>query len=171
MKLISLIILSSLFGFATAHAGQCYNAFKEAKSLEKIVSDVYFISETDDKWAAFASWEPIKKINASEIRRVLNLGSTYESQAAYFSMGSANSLYNFLNNQIENFGPDGYDEADSRKKLEKLKSTISKKYGKKVRLIMFGNGDGDSYFSGDHMIILIDDNGCVLGLKAMTAWT
>lgn len=171
MKLLSLLMFGSFMILNTAQAGQCYSAFKQAKELERVVSGVDFVSETDDSWKAFSSWVPVKKITEIEIRRVLKLGSKFNGEASYFEMDGQDELYTFLDNEIESYDVDGYDDARSQRKLKRLKRIIKKNFGKNVRLIKFGEGNGDSFFSGDHMIILIDENGCVLGLKADTAWT
>ncbi|MGB0453110.1 MAG: hypothetical protein ACPGJV_05295 [Bacteriovoracaceae bacterium] len=171
MKTFFLTAILMLLSINTSFAGQCYGAFKQAKELEKIVQDVYLVSEGDDTWEGFASWAPISEINEKEIRKALRLGETYEGQEAYFSMEGHAEVYDFLRNEIESYSPQYYDDELAQEKLKNLMEAISQKYGKKVRLIMFGEGDGNAVFIGDHMIIMIDEMGCVLGLKALTVWT
>ena len=48
---------------------------------------------------------------------------------------------------------------------------LKDKYGANTRFIRFGEGDGHAIFLGYTMIIAIDENGCVFGIKAYTAWT
>lgn len=175
--LIALVFICS--GISAAEAGVCKAAYLEAKALEKIVEEVYFVSEGDDTWHAFASWTTVKEVSESEIRRVLNLPKVLgpdhwnEGEPAHFSMSKDHSeLYSFIRGEIEVYeDTDAYDDPEAAAKLKRLISRISKKFGKNARLFLYGAGDGDSFFSGDHMIVLIDHKGCVLGLKADTAWT
>lgn len=157
---------------SAAQAGKCMAAYKEAKKLEKMVEGVYWVSEGDDFWKAFASWQPLKKITKNEIARVLKLEDTLYGEPAHYSVESYKDLYEMLRYEIESYDEDGsYEDLESAKKLKKLISYISKNYGKRARLVMHGSGDGSDYFGGYHMIVLIQENGCVLGLKAETVWT
>lgn len=168
---LSLTLIFLVLGFQSVQAGQCYQAFQASKKLEKIVQDVYFVSESDDTWTAFASWEPVKEISAEEIRRVLKLGEVPHWQETFFKMDGQSVAYKFIRDEIEAYNEENYNEPETQLKLKNLIKTISKKYGKNVRLVLHGNGDGDAYFVGYHMIVIIDSNGCVLGLKAYTVWT
>jgi len=79
--------------------------------------------------------------------------------------------YKFLRDEIASYDEDDTYQSTEQRKLKRLIATISKAYKKNVRLVRFGNGDFDSFFVGYHMIVLIKDDGCVLGLRAHTVWT
>ena len=172
-KMRKIIILLVVLFTAHAKAGQCYNAYKLSQELEKMVEDVYYISEADDTWHGFASWTPIKEVSAAELKRVLNLKDKIEGEPAFFSLSKDHtSAYNFLRWQIESLeSDDEYEDTKNAAKMKKLIQAISKKFGKNVRMIEYGQGDGNNFFVGDDMIILIMDDGCVLGLKALRVWT
>lgn len=170
--LLLLTSLSALFSFNTARAMVCKGSMAEAKKLEKIVKDVYFISEADDQWTAFSSNSPVVEINESKIREVLNYTEAADEDDAFFYKDDYSRVYDFLRSEIQSLSyendPEKTKEAN---KYRKLISTISKKYGKNVRFIEIGNGNGDSYFSGYYVILIIKDNGCILGLKAYVVQT
>ena len=171
MKLAIMVIMPLLILVNSAQAGQCYRAYKQAKKIEKMVEGVDYTTETDDHWYGFASWAPVADITEDEIRKALKLGNTYDGEESFFSMESAEKAYEFLDWEIELNTPENYDKPEQMAKLKNLKELLSNKYGSNIRLIMFGNGDGDGYFVGPHMIIMIDKQGCVLGIRAMTVWT
>lgn len=169
MKFIVMVVL--LLSIGSVYAGQCKSAYKKAKELEQVVKGVYYITESDSTWDAFASWVPVKDETDKEIRKTLKLGALYEGRESFFSIRGASGAYSLIEQQIENFGPDVYDEPESLEKFKKLLNILSEKYGDNIQFIQFGNGDGDAYFVGDQMILIIDESGCLFGLKAFTVWT
>ena len=175
MKHFMVALLPLLFFVNAANAGQCYRAYKESQKLENMLEGVDYTSETDDIWHGFASWVPVEEITESEIRRVLRLGDTFQGvtveDGVHFTMRGSERALQFLDWEIESFGPENYDDPEPAEKLAKLREYIVEKYGDDIRLIKFGEGDGDSYFYGYHMIVMIDKQGCVLGVKAITVWT
>ena len=175
--MIKLFCAFALLFTSAVQAGQCYEAQKQSKKLEAITEGVLFLSEGDSPWSAFSSLTPIAEITEKGIRKALNLKDTIYGEKAYFEMSKDHTaLYSFIRSEIESLEDYADEEGDEEylagaKKLKKLISDISKKYGKDVRLVLYGAGDGDGYFGGDHMIVIIMKNGCVFGLKADTVWT
>ena len=171
-SLILVLILIS----ASVKATQCEEAKAQAKLLESMVSGVYYTSESDDFWTAFNSKEPVLAQTDEEIKRVLTAqiidpdGETYEPM---YRIENDIEAYKFMNYQIDSLVHYASDdpEDDSPERFQKLIDTIKEKYGKDIRLIQYGDGDGDSFFIGYHAIIMVMDNGCVLGLKVFTVWT
>jgi hypothetical protein len=161
--------------YSNAFAGACFEAYKEAKRLEKVVSGVYHTSETDDEWTGFASWEKVKDLTDSEIKRVLNLENDpeFDEEELLFRVESYTEAYRFMRNELENleFYAENKPNDDSPAKFKRLIHEISKKYGANIRLVLNGGGDGDSIFIGDHIIVVIMPNGCLFGLKVLTVWT
>ena len=152
--------------------GQCYQAYKLSQKLEKMLEGVDYVSESDSAWTGFASWEPVKKINAKEIKRVLKLRDKIDGEVAYYKLEESKNVYKFLRNQIEAYEDEwSYNDPVAAAKLKKVIHFISKKFGKNVRFAMHGEGNEWSSFVGDRIIIMIMDDGCVLGLKAYTVWT
>jgi hypothetical protein len=169
MRATLLFILITFF--INANANECKLAFEQAKELESLVNGIDFITETEDTWHGFASIESVKNLSELEIRRVLNLGAIYDNQESFFHMDDSNKAYEFIQSEIEHLGPEYDREKESQDRFKKLLKTISAKYKGNIRLIQFGNGDLYSWFVGYHMIVLIDESGCILGLKALTVWT
>ena len=172
----SLILIFFLILSVNVFANVCEQASKDAKELESIVSGVYHTSESDDFWTGFASSEPLKKITPEEMKRVIDLipmDSRDDYYVANFRMENHKEAYKFMDYEIDSLVHYAMDdeEDDSPEKFHKLIDTIKEKYGENIRLIQYGDGDGDSHFVGDHMIIMIMENGCILGLKVFTVWT
>ena len=171
MKLAIMVFMPLLILVNSAQAGQCYRAYKQAKKIEKMVEGVDYTTETDDTWYGFASWAPVSGITEDKIRKALKLGDMFDGEESFFSMESAEKAYQFLDWEIELNNSENYDKPEQMAKLTSLKELLSREYGSNIRLIMFGNGDGDGYFVGHHMIVMLDKRGCVLGIRAMTVWT
>ena len=153
-----------------ALAGVCYGAYLESQKLQELVKDVYLVTETDDNWTGFASWSKVTEINEEQIREVLRLGDVYDGEPSYFMMDGAEKAYEFLETQASYFGPDIYDEPEAQKQLLALIEVLKEQYGDNIRYAEFGRGD-DIVFIGEQMILIVEDSGCVLGLKAFSVWT
>ncbi len=173
MKHLSALVvfLWVTFSITSAHAFKCSS--EAALNLQASIQNVYYSSETDDTWHAFSSEEVASEISGEEIRRVLGLGDTFEGETSVFEMEESMAVYTLLEDQIEAYNdPYSYDDEASAIALRKLKDLLTQKYGDNVRLIKFGNGDESfNYFVGDYMITVIDENGCVFGIKAYIVWT
>ena len=169
------LILSLSMIFAVnfyAQASQCSQSPRLAEKLASIVDGVIYVSETDDTWSPFYGAEPVNAISESEIKRVLKLSDTYQNAPAHFSLDSSSALYSFLNQQISLYeDEDVYADKLAAAKLKKLADRIYQEFGSHVRIGKYGEGDGDIFFVGERMLILVLPNGCVLGLQALTVWT
>lgn len=171
-----LILFLTILISMTSRAQQCATAMTEAKRLESMVTGVYYTSESDDFWTAFSSKEAITANTDEEIKRVLNgkiIDPDNETYEPTYRIENDSEAYKFLNWELDSLVHYASDnpEDDSPERFQKLINSIKEKYGKNIRLIQYGHGDGRSIFIGYHAIIMIMDNGCVFGLKVFTVWT